>query len=667
MIKKICVAVMSIGSGVGESVITSCNLSRLSIKTVGLGNNPFAFGATECDVVDYIPSIYEEGYIKAVIEKCEAHLVDIIIPGSDDEALILSKNKNKIEEKGFKLIAADYDFINLTRNKDKLCHLLNQIAPICVKNYIKKEFLAEMTSDSFSFPLIAKPRNGSASRGIMILLNKKDLESVPDDFIIQELAKPESKDPNSKEYLSQIDKKINPQLAEISVQIVTDRTGHLIGKMSSYNKLNNGVPIEIIPFENNQVWEKIDLILPKLKELGLKGPLNIQGRLTDTGFKIFEMNPRFTGITGLRALLGFNEVESCLIEWLSIKNNNRRLELNDKKIGVRQTKDRTISIYENQHLRKISENLNGKKFKNSEKTILVTGASGFLGRSLVKKLLEQNFTVFALSREKKKMNQVLPESDNLKSFDITDYHSAVLQLGLVDVLIHCAFARSFLTVEEIADSLKFSNYIFNDATKFQIPAVINISSQSVYGKKNRHCKAESTQVEPDSIYAFAKYSAELSVNNIKQINESTHVTSLRLTTLSGGHSGLVEVDLIAKFVKKVLNNQTIELYDGSQRLQRMDVQDASQAIVELLKVDSAKWDIVYNVGVKESFTIQEIAEKVCEIGKTRFHLDGNFKVIPDHIPLCLILNSEKFYHLTHWEPKYTLEDMINSVYRFYLK
>ena len=92
----ICVAVMSIGSGVGESVITSCNLSRLSIKTIGLGNNPFAFGATECNVVDYIPSIYEEGYIKAVIEKCEAYHVDIIIPGSDDEALILSKNKNKI-------------------------------------------------------------------------------------------------------------------------------------------------------------------------------------------------------------------------------------------------------------------------------------------------------------------------------------------------------------------------------------------------------------------------------------------------------------------------------------------------------------------------------------------------------------------------------------------
>ena len=658
---------MSIGSGVGESVITSCNLSKLPIKTVGLGNNPFAFGATECDVVDYIPSIYEKGYIQAVIEKCDAYHVDIIIPGSDDEALVLSKNKTKIEKKGYKLIAADYDFIHLTRNKDKMCNFLNQITPICVKNYTKEQIYKEMTAGSLSFPLIAKPRNGSASRGVMILLKEKDLETVPENYIFQELAKPDSKDSNFQEYLSQIDKKINPQLAEISVQIVTDKKGCLIGKMSSYNKLNNGVPIEIIPFENNQVWEKINLLLPKLKEVGLKGPLNIQGRITDKGFKIFEMNPRFTGITGLRALIGFNEVERCIIEWLGIKNNEKQLELSYKKIGVRQTKDKTISIYENLPIKTISEELNNEKLNESEKTVLVTGASGYLGQNLVLKLLEQNYSVFTLARDKKKLQQIFPESKKLALFDTKDYHSGELQLGLVDILIHCAFARPYLSEKEIAESLKFSNFIFQDATKFQIPSVINISSQSVYGKKYRHSKTETTEVAPDSLYALAKYSSELSANNIKQLNESTNVTSLRLTSLSGGQSGLVEVDLITKFVKRVLNNQTLEIYDGSQIIQRMDVRDASQAITELLKVDPDKWESVYNVGVKEAFTVIEIAEKICEIGKSRFNIQGSIRVIPDHIPLCLILDSGKFYQKTKWEPQYRLEDIIESIFNYYLK
>lgn len=44
-----------------------------------------------------------------------------------------------------------------------------------------------------------------------------------------------------------------------------------------------------------------------LCEVGLFGPLNIQGEITTKGFKIFELNPRFTRITGMRTALGFRE------------------------------------------------------------------------------------------------------------------------------------------------------------------------------------------------------------------------------------------------------------------------------------------------------------------------------------------------------------------------
>ena len=53
------------------------------------------------------------------------------------------------------------------------------------------------------------------------------------------------------------------------------------------------MPIEITPYENSTYGE-IDKLLPVLKEFGHRGPLNIQGRLTDQGLKLFEMNARFT-------------------------------------------------------------------------------------------------------------------------------------------------------------------------------------------------------------------------------------------------------------------------------------------------------------------------------------------------------------------------------------
>ena len=47
---------------------------------------------------------------------------------------------------------------------------------------------------------------------------------------------------------------------------------------------------------------------------GSTGPLNIQGRLDGDEFVVFEINPRFSGTTSIRAMAGWNEPEQ-LIDW----------------------------------------------------------------------------------------------------------------------------------------------------------------------------------------------------------------------------------------------------------------------------------------------------------------------------------------------------------------
>jgi carbamoyl-phosphate synthase large subunit len=41
--------------------------------------------------------------------------------------------------------------------------------------------------------------------------------------------------------------------------------------------------------------------------LGARGPLNIQCRLVEGRVVVFEINPRFSGTTSLRAMVGYNE------------------------------------------------------------------------------------------------------------------------------------------------------------------------------------------------------------------------------------------------------------------------------------------------------------------------------------------------------------------------
>src|SRR5690606_6758772 len=93
--------------------------------------------------------------------------------------------------------------------------------------------------------------------------------------------------------------------------------------------------------------------------------------------------------TGLRAYMGFNEVEACLKEWLGIATVNDSLKLNYNRFGIRQTADKSINFDRNPEVKTLYNLLNEGELK-SKKTLLLTGSTGYVGRNLVDKILSEN-------------------------------------------------------------------------------------------------------------------------------------------------------------------------------------------------------------------------------------------------------------------------------------
>jgi len=391
------IAVTSVGSGIGQSIVQSCRLSRLPLKLIGLDMNATAYGAFECDRQRRIPPIADPGYVPDLVGICREERVDLLIPGLDSELPLLAESRGLFEEIGTRVLVADSAFIGLCRDKVRWSRELGPLSAAVLPCFEYGEIVPLLDSGIVDFPLIAKPRDGSASAGVVILNDRRQLAGLDPELLLQPFVFPEETDPHFPDLRTAVAGNRLRQEAEISVQWIVSKDQRLLGRMASYNRLKNGVPVEIVPIEDDRVWAALDEIFPYLCGKGMRGPVNFQGRMTEDGPRFFEMNARFTGITGLRAMLGFNEVDSLVRDFLDLAPSIAPVTHNRGRVGMRQVADRIVSPRHFPTLAKRAGDIPGYAGRGNREAVLVTGATGWLGRHLARRLaLDGGYDVFAL-------------------------------------------------------------------------------------------------------------------------------------------------------------------------------------------------------------------------------------------------------------------------------
>jgi nucleoside-diphosphate-sugar epimerase len=298
--------------------------------------------------------------------------------------------------------------------------------------------------------------------------------------------------------------------------------------------------------------------------------------------------------------------------------------------------------------------------------LLLTGSTGFLGRSLVPTLDLERYRIWVLSSDPARARQLFDERVE-RCFAAGDFSGAGIPWGSVDLLLHAGFARPYRPQREIAGSLAYTQKLFGLASRLEIPGVIYISSQSVYGQAADPPWQESAPLAPESPYAAAKYAGELMLERIRGEKPHLRTAAVRLAGLTGGQPGLVGVDLVSRFVKQALEGVPLEI-QGEHVFERLDVRDAVNGLRALLRVPRADWQAVYNLGSGSSFSIRELARTVVE-QVSRFTGEPPVEVELDlrDRPLKFEMDSSRFFRQTGWKPEYTLSDTIQSLIRYHLE
>ncbi|MFC6167587.1 ATP-grasp domain-containing protein [Acinetobacter terrestris] len=122
---------------------------------------------SDADISLIVPSIYSEDYIPKLISIVKEYQVKAIISLNDLELPILARHKQTFADLGAQVMVSDSSVIDICFDKIKTRDFLVSIGlntPLTFTNY--DEALQAIKSGQLTFPLVLKPRWGSASIGI---------------------------------------------------------------------------------------------------------------------------------------------------------------------------------------------------------------------------------------------------------------------------------------------------------------------------------------------------------------------------------------------------------------------------------------------------------------------------------------------------------------------
>jgi len=299
---------------------------------------------------------------------------------------------------------------------------------------------------------------------------------------------------------------------------------------------------------------------------------------------------------------------------------------------------------------------------------LVTGGAGFIGRWVVKKLLEDGHKVWVLddlSNGRRENIEELQNSKNFKEFIQGDIKDKKLLKTLFkkkfDICFHLAAS---INVQDSIDDPQttFNNDVigtFNvleECRKCRIK-IIFMSTCMVYDKANdKNGITELHPIKPASPYAGSKISGENMVLSYWFAYQLPVVVIRPFNTYgpfqkTGGEGGVVAI-----FIKKNLDGQALNIFgDGNQTRDFLYVEDCANFVVESGYNDKAIGEII-NAGSGKDITINDLAQLIANSKKKIKHIPH---IHPQSEIQKLLCNNSKAKKLLGWKPKITLEEGLN--------
>lgn len=286
------VLITGVGGNVGQGVLKALRAStRSRFHIVGIDMEPLSAGFSLVDSYYQTPRTSDPTFSKAFNEIAEKEKLQAVYVCSPSELEPFASLKNNLEQQfGLTVFVNPLDVVGIGSDKFATANFLREGGFVYPETVLANDAVGvRRLIEKYRFPLLAKPRRGFSSQNVFILNSSEELFSAValcPDLVVQRYL-PDSQNEFTATTISGLD-------AKVKATIIFRRD--LIQGTTYRTELVDDPKLE------RQVVEIVEA-------LGAIGPCNLQFRLLDGAACVFEINPRFSGTSGIRFLYGFNDCE----------------------------------------------------------------------------------------------------------------------------------------------------------------------------------------------------------------------------------------------------------------------------------------------------------------------------------------------------------------------